>query len=405
MSPRLLVLTAGFGEGHNAAARALAAAGDSLHGKGTALLVDAFALASPRLNTLSRRAYLAMINRTPRLWRLIYAWIDRSDVLPRFLWVLRREKRVLDGLIARERPAVICSTYPVYAFIIEQLRREGRCPAPHFNVVTDSISINSLWWRAPCAGWFLPNEDSAEVLRRAGLPSERLHVSGFPVTDFFSQHSGQLSAPDPRTSNTAPRVLYIVNSGTQNAEATARLLFAEEDWEITCAVGRDDTLRHRLTRLAAGRARPARVLGWTDQIPRLLLTHHVIVSKAGGATTQEAIAACCPMIVNQIVPGQEEGNYELLRRHGIGALALKPESVVAELRHAFAERGRRWQQWRNALTELARPEAANAIATFLLNPRVPLAPGPSFPLRTGPSQETCHVLRDIPPLQPNEPAS
>ena len=32
--------------------------------------------------------------------------------------------------------------------------------------------------------------------------------------------------------------------------------------------------------------------------------------------TQEAIAARCPMIVNQIVPGQEEGNYELLRRHG-----------------------------------------------------------------------------------------
>ena len=54
------------------------------------------------------------------------------------------------------------------------------------------------------------------------------------------------------------------------------------------------------------------------------MTHHVVVSKAGGATTQEAVAARCPMIVNQVVPGQEEGNCELLLRHGAGALATTP---------------------------------------------------------------------------------
>jgi processive 1,2-diacylglycerol beta-glucosyltransferase len=366
MSARLLILTAGFGEGHNAAARALAASCDAHHGTGTARIVDAFALASPRLNALSRRAYLAMINRTPRLWSAIYTWIDRSEILPRHLWALRQEMKVLADLIQRERPEVICSTYPVYAFLIERLRQEGRCSAPHFNVVTDSISINSLWWRAACAGWFLPNEDSAEVLRRAGIAEEKLHVTGFPVTEFFSQQAGRLIAPDPADPATAPRVLFIINSGTHHAEATARLLFAEHDWEITCAVGRDEGLRQRLTQLAAGRRRTARVLGWTDQIPQLLMTHHAVVSKAGGATTQEAIAAGCPMIVNQIVPGQEEGNYELLRRHGIGALAPTPDAVVAVLRAAFAERSRGWHQWRDALARIAHPNAARAIASHLL---------------------------------------
>jgi processive 1,2-diacylglycerol beta-glucosyltransferase len=376
LKPRILILTAGFGEGHNAAARALAAACDALHGKETALQVDAFALASPKLNALFRRAYLAMINRTPRLWSAIYAWIDRSTVLPRHLWTLRREMRVIAEIIAREKPAVICSTYPVYAFMIEDLRRKGGCAAPHFNVVTDSISINSLWWRAACDGWFLPNEDSAAVLLRAGVPSGRLHVSGFPVTDFFTQHAGQLSAPDP-AEGAAPRVLYIINSGTHHAEATARLLFAERDWEITCAVGRDEGLRNRLTRFATGRTRPARVLGWTDEIPRLLMTHHVIVSKAGGATTQEAIAARCPMIVNQIVPGQEEGNYELLRRHGVGALAETPAAVIDALRRAFAERGHVWKQWCDGLAPLARPDAARAIASRLLGSHATPSPAPN----------------------------
>jgi processive 1,2-diacylglycerol beta-glucosyltransferase len=364
---RLLILTAGFGEGHNAAARALAAACDKLHGQGSALLVDAFALASPRLNAIARRGYLAMINRTPRLWSAIYSWIDRSQVLPRFLWTLRRERQVIDAIIQREKPEVVCSTYPVYGFILDQLRRTGRMQAPHFNVVTDSISINSLWWLPACDGWFLPNEDSAGVLRRAGISPNRLHVTGFPVTGFFAEHAGQLSAPDPEV--TAPRVLYIINSGTQNAETTARLLFAERDWEITCAVGRDEALRQRLMRLATGRARAARILGWTDEIPRLLMTHHVIVSKAGGATTQEAIAARCPMIVNQIVPGQEEGNYELLRRHGIGALAETPTAVIQALHQAFANRGYVWKQWCDRLAPLARPESAHAIAEHVLGGR------------------------------------
>jgi processive 1,2-diacylglycerol beta-glucosyltransferase len=161
-------------------------------------------------------------------------------------------------------------------------------------------------------------------------------------------------------------VLYIVNSGTQNAEATARLLLAQEDWEVTCTVGRDESLRRRLSAIAGARRRSAEILGWTDQIPRLLMTHHVVVSKAGGATTQEAIAALCPMVVNQVVPGQEEGNCELILRHRAGALAITPESVVEALRGAFEERGRAWHAWCAALAPLSRPDAARAIAAQVL---------------------------------------
>jgi processive 1,2-diacylglycerol beta-glucosyltransferase len=363
-SARILILTAGFGEGHNAAARALAAACDSAAGPGTARVVDLFALASPRFNALARRAYLGMINATPRLWNAVYRWIDRGQVLPRRLWALRTPLRILETLLAAERPTAICSTYPVYPFLLEKLRQDGRLAAPHYTVVTDSISINSLWWRAGCAGWFLPNEDTAEVMRAAGIDPARLHVHGFPVTSFFSDHAALLAPPDLRTS--PPRVLYIAHSGMLHAAETARRLLNEENWEVTCAVGRDKRLRDHLSLLAAGRGRPAQVLGWTDKIPSLLMTHHVVVSKAGGATVQEALAARCPMIVNQVVPGQEEGNFVLLQRHGGGVLADTPEAVIGELRRVFAARGGAWRTWRRALEPLARPEAAAAIARHIL---------------------------------------
>jgi processive 1,2-diacylglycerol beta-glucosyltransferase len=291
----------------------------------------------------------------------------------------RAEQRVLAALIAREQPIAICCTYPAYAFLLAALRKTGRCDVPLFNVVTDSISIHSLWWRAGAAGWFLANEDSADVLRRVGIDEQRLHVLGFPVPPFFAAHSSEF-APAELQRGATPRVLCIINSGTRNAAETARTLLTNTPWEVTCTVGRNDALREELQRLAINRTPRADVLGWTNEMPRLLMTHHVVVSKAGGATTQEAIAARCPMLVNQIVPGQEEGNYELLRRHDIGALTETPEAVVRELHRAFEDRGRVWHAWRAALEPLSRPQAARDIAQRVLE----LAAQPSAPVTNFP---------------------
>ncbi len=375
VSSRILIFTAGYGEGHNAAARALASACDAVHGPGAAKIVDLFALSRPRFNLITRRAYIGTINGAPRLWSSFYAWLDRSDLATRATWLLGRELRLLSRIIAEERPAVMCSTYPAYAFLLRRLGQQGQSLAPHFNVVTDSISINSLWWRAGAAGWFVPNADSAEVMQRGGVDASFLHVTGFPVPAFFGEQTGKLVPPDLAQPGTAPRVLYIINSGTKHALETARLLIAESAWEITVAVGRDEVLRRELDRLSVNRALPAHILGWTDQIPHLLMTHHVVISKAGGATTQEAVAARCPMIVNQIVPGQEEGNYELLRRTGAGALAETPPAVLAALRQAFADQGALWHRWRRALAPIVRNDAARTIAQHLLTTSDPLNAG------------------------------
>jgi processive 1,2-diacylglycerol beta-glucosyltransferase len=368
---KILILTASFGEGHNAAARALATAVDREAGPGTAVIADIFALAAPRYNELVRRSYLSLINRAPKLWIRFYRWSDRSSLVatkPAFFF---RELRVLRGILAREKPDAVCCTFPVATLLLEHLARSGGPKLPRYNIVTDSISIHSLWCRGSCDGWFVPNEDSAAVVLRAGLSPARVHVSGFPVPSIFAEQAGVLAPPDLNTGS-APRVLHIINSGTRHAAETARRLLAEDDWEITCAVGRNETLLRQLNALAAGRRRPATILGWTKEIPKLLMTHHVVVSKAGGATTQEAINALCPMVVSQVVPGQEEGNYELLRRHRAGTLAESPDAVIAALKHAFADQGRVLNEWRAALSTLAHPTAARDIAQHVLAASEPL---------------------------------
>ena len=138
------------------------------------------------------------------------------------------------------------------------------------------------------------------------------------------------------------------------------------------------------------------------------MTHHVVISKAGGATTQEAIAARCPMIVNQVVPGQEEGNYELLRRHHAGALAETPDAVLATLHEAFANHAAGWRRWREALATLTRNDAARDIVSRTLSETkcgrgAPLVPrsisegGTPLPIST-PRPVERHAIRDTSPV-------
>ena len=373
---RILILPAGYGEGHNAAARSVAAACDELAGPGTARVADIFALASPWLNSIVRRTYLFAINRTPRIWSRAYTWMNRSELLPLSFRLARarsqaagddhrggktgRDLQHLSGLCLPSRKAPARGPDEPAA-----LQRRDRFDQHQFAVVARRRR-----------GWFVPNQDSVAIVRQAGIDPERLHVLGFPVNLFFSRHAAEFFPPELGP-GVRPRILFIINTGTRQAEAVAHRLLGVPDWEITCAVGRNQALRRRLEQTASKRLRPAEILGWTDQIPRLLMTHHVVISKAGGATTQEAIAALCPMIVNQVVPGQEEGNYELLRRHGAGTRAETPAAIEAALRQAFADGGAVWRQWRRALAELSRPEAARDIAARLLAAARETRPAPA----------------------------
>jgi processive 1,2-diacylglycerol beta-glucosyltransferase len=108
------------------------------------------------------------------------------------------------------------------------------------------------------------------------------------------------------------------------------------------------------------------IIGWTDQLPRLMRETHILISKAGGATTQEAVAAACPMIISQVVPGQEEGNARLIEESNAGIVATTPDSIIAAVERATANDAQIWREWLNNICALSRPRASLEIAELLL---------------------------------------
>src|SRR6202035_2730722 len=155
-------------------------------------------------------------------------------------------------------------------------------------------------------------------------------------------------------------------SGKKEAPALVRRLCRRSDIQLTITVGRDRTLRKAIEGEIKAPAHAVEILGWSNRMPELLMGHHLVITKAGGATVQEAIAARTPVIISQVVPGQEEGNARLIVENECGCLAPDPEAILEALDSAFRQGEKRLQTWLTNISKLSKPDASLQIARFLL---------------------------------------
>ncbi len=368
---KIFVCSAGFGEGHNTAARNLVTALNEVGaGRVEAEFLDILGVRSPKVYELFRQGYVTLMNRAPRLWSAIYRLFDSKSPLDSgVVALLGAERDALADRLEREQPAAVVSTYPMYGYLLDAIaKRGGPKDFRRITVVTDSISINSVWHRCGSEFYCVPNEETAEVMRRAGVPAGKLRVLGFPVEPRFADAASLPTRPDVAGPE-GRRVLYMINAGRKAAPETVQRLLEIPDIALTVTVGRDQEMHGMVERAIAGRQRPGlpvKLIGWTKEVPALLASHHLLISKAGGATTQETIAAGCPMVISQVAPGQEEGNAQLLVDNHAGALALTPERIARTVEEAFADGGKICREWMQNIARLRHPDAARDNARFIL---------------------------------------
>ena len=199
-------------------------------------------------------------------------------------------------------------------------------------------------------------------MRERKVDAAKIKALGFPVTHLFSTEAADRPAPTPGNH----RVLYMINSGKDEAPNLVRRLLEFPGIQLTVTVGRDATLRATVEKAIVDSGRTAEIHGWTNQLPQLLMKNHLLISKAGGATVQESIAARTPMLIMQVVPGQEEGNAQLLLDHGSGALTETTDAIVDAVGKAFSDDAKLWRQWEQNLAKFSKPDAALVVARFVL---------------------------------------
>ena len=368
---KILILTAGYGEGHNAAARGMRDGLARVAPDAQVEMRDLFAETFGAFHELVRKSYLGLINHWPRIWGYVYRWLDHKTDFDKSFARFKHTKKNLINLLASFQPDAVASVFPAYPHLLNQVSGPGRS-YKNVVVVTDSITVNGIWYRCDADYFLVPNELSADVLRAAGIASEKIKTFGFPVNPRFADlalATGRvrpIGGQDrhPPSQDSKPRVLYMITAGTRIAPEIVRRLL-ELDSHLTVTVGRNEDLRRAVEAVSLGRN--IDIVGWTDEVPRLLCESHLLIGKAGGATVQETIAASCPMIINHIVSGQEEGNARLIVETNSGVIAHSPIEIAEQVRRAFADGARQWSDWAANISQLSRPRASIDIAEFLLS--------------------------------------
>ena len=357
---KILILTAGFGEGHNSAARGIRDGLAQISPESSVECRDLFAEAFGPINELVRRMYLFTINRAPHIWSDVYSWINHYPDFHHGLRWFSVARNRLARIIEHDRPDIIVSVFMPYAHFLDALYGPANGSNPRRIVcITDSITINSIWYRCSTDYFLLANEQTADVVANAGVDRALLRVFGFPVSPRFA-------ALPARSSGPPWRILQMINAGQDWAVEVTPWLARIPNTQLTVTVGRDEKLRRKVESIRDTSAQKFNIIGWTTELPQLLASHHILVSKAGGATVQEAIAAACPIIINQIVPGQEEGNAQLITQTNSGGVALTNDGAIATLTRAFNNDGGLLHEWSANIAKISRPAASLEIAKFLL---------------------------------------
>jgi len=279
--------------------------------------------------------------------------------------MMRKPEAELAKLLKEYQPKAVVSTYPLYPYFLQRIFKKGIDKVPVITVVTDSIEINAAWRKAPTDFWLVTDARTREALINQGLPETRVIETGFPVNPHFAN----LQPVTPEDSLTPFKALYFPTAKKPHVRRTAReILDTHPNIHLTIVLGRN--MRKLYSRAKEIKNDyPGRVVikGWTQKVPELLSTHHVVIGKAGGATVHESLAASCPMLIHHLVPGQEEGNLNLLRHLNGGHLADTSESLSSHLMEMLADNAATWRKMKRDLARHARPNSAHTAANFILN--------------------------------------
>jgi processive 1,2-diacylglycerol beta-glucosyltransferase len=230
-------------------------------------------------------------------------------------------------------------------------------------VVTDSQSICTAWHTVRTDAFLVADETSARVLVDRGIPQSKVFSPGFPVSLAF-ENLDSIRACQPARDQPW-KILYMVNSGEECARVVCRCLLQIPGAAVTVAVGKNEALGHKLKKDAGDR--PLEIVGWAQNMPELMASHHVLVGKAGGATVHECLAAGTPIVLTRIVPGQEEGNARLVIDAGAGFYAPSVDTIKETISRLFEAGGSGWAQASASARKLGHPFAARDSARLILS--------------------------------------
>jgi len=337
---RVLILSADVGEGHAAAARALAKQIEGSPEPAEVTVIDGLAAMGPLLQPVVEDGYRVQLRFFPWTYTVVYWLLERVApvrALARTLLCLFGSRPLARQINAHD-PDVVVSTYPAVTVVLARLRRTQAVRCPTVATITDLTGL--FFWAQPGIDTHLVmyGESLHSVERIAGEGSARL-VRPLISAEFLDARSQS----DSRRALGLPeegRMVVVSGGGwgVGDIEGAVREIASIPDVSaIVCLAGRNEQLQDRLGEDFAGEPR-VHVYGFTDRMPEILAAADALVHSTGGVTCLEAKATGTPVVSYGLPVGHARLNTRAMADLGLLRLANDTRELREHVQECFAER-------------------------------------------------------------------
>lgn len=362
---KILILTADAGFGHRAAANAVAAALADRYGDACDTLI-ANPMNDPRTPAalrLTQSEHDVMSQQLPQVYELGYRVSDRAVSISALeAALIAMLYGAMRDVVEQFGPDVVVSTHPAYQAAIAAVFAMNRHYVPLLLVVTDLAAVHGLWFNDDVDMCLVPTQVAAARASQLGIPVERVEVTGLPVSPMFAQPviKSELRA-ELGWANDRYLVLFAGSKRARKLEPLADVLnHSGLPIQLALVTGGDEFLLESWRNVEWHL--PARVYGFVDNMPSMIRAADLIMCKAGGLITSESMAAGLPMLLAEVLPGQEAGNAEYVVRGGAGELVADGIEALKVICHWLERDGSLLTERAANARRLGRPGAAARVA-------------------------------------------
>jgi processive 1,2-diacylglycerol beta-glucosyltransferase len=363
----VLFLSASVGEGHTAAACAVRHAVIDRMPDAYCEVVDSYRFASQVFHRVASNGYIGMVKMLPQLYKYIYDQAERATKVSAFkTWLHHYTAVNLRQHISEIAPDVVVCTHAFPCGVMAEYKREYADSPPVLGIVTDFV-VHPFWIHRNIDGYAVATGAMRQALIARGVSSDRISVTGIPVDPRFG---GDVSREDARRAigvDPHRTTILLMGGGLGIGPLEKALRCIEQlrhDAQIVVVVGKNSRLEQRLTEAARHMEMPVTVVGFVPNVFDFMRGADILVSKPGGLTSSEALAASLPIVMLRPLPGQEERNARYLQECGVGMRVQTSRELTGMLDRLLSNPERLARMRANARV-LARPDAASAVADMI----------------------------------------
>jgi UDP-N-acetylglucosamine:LPS N-acetylglucosamine transferase len=390
--PKILIISSDTGGGHRSAAAAIVAGIESIvKGDSYAIRVVRAVEESHQITARMVTLYNWMLRNKQHWMKYLYWAVNRFRPETREFFQSRCIGFVRE-LFERWCPHIVVSVHPLtqhlFARVLKELGLADRIPL--VTVVTDPYYGFWKGWACDDVRLYLcATEEARQQLIDYGIAPERIKVSGMPVHPKFS-FPGDQAARVARTALglDADKFTVFVNAGWEGG-GNIPLIFrelvrGELNMQAIFLAGKNEALKNEVEILAAEAKFPIKVIGYSDEVEKLLGAANVMISKLGGLSTFEAMSCRVPIIADgttRPMP-QEASTVNLIVKSG-AAILLQHASDVVPVVHRMIDDSKHYAAMRAATITVAIPNATRRIVEEI----TALIPVPASPEENLANQE------------------